>query len=472
MINKKILFSVLSILIFTLPAFTSALSFSASPGSGAAPLSVRFTATGLDTASTTYTVDFGDSTTGQGTCSGTSGGTCVSGTLYFNHIYQSNGTSTAKLLAATSTSASTTVVSTVQVTVGSGGNTSCIVLSHNMGPGDTDADTGGDVTKLQRFLAQTPSIYPEGTVNGTYGTSTTAAVQRYQYAHNIVSEGDPDTTGYGYTGPQTRISMARGCGTTSTSLTGTPRSGPSPLTVYFTISGATGPRTLDYGDGQSATSQSGTASSHTYTEEGIYTATLSNASSTLGTLTITVGAQAEACIILTRDMRPGSGDAATGGDVSRLQTFLSLDPSIYPEGTISGYFGPATTHAVQRWQSQNGVISSGTPETTGYGAVGKKTRAAMAQGCPSITANPASGQSPLTVNFTAINLNHAASYSIDFGDSSSPPLTVSETNSQESGFSATTTHIYTSPGTSTAKLIKDAETIASTTVHVTAGVPI
>ena len=69
--------------------------------------------------------------------------------------------------------------------------------------------------------------------------------------------------------------------------------------------------------------------------------------------------------------------SAEGDDVARLQQFLARDVSIYPEGTVSGYFGGLTELAVQRWQARNGIVSAGTAATTGYGAVGPKTLAAM-----------------------------------------------------------------------------------------------
>lgn len=70
----------------------------------------------------------------------------------------------------------------------------------------------------------------------------------------------------------------------------------------------------------------------------------------------------------------GATDGATGGEVSRLQRFLSQDKTIYPEGVVSGYFGKLTERAVQKWQAKNKIVISGTAATTGYGWVGKKTR--------------------------------------------------------------------------------------------------
>src|SRR5437867_578422 len=34
--------------------------------------------------------------------------------------------------------------------------------------------------------------------------------------------------------------------------------------------------------------------------------------------------------------------AATGNDVSQLQQFLASDPSVYPEGKVTGYYGALT----------------------------------------------------------------------------------------------------------------------------------
>ena len=63
-----------------------------------------------------------------------------------------------------------------------------------------------------------------------------------------------------------------------------------------------------------------------------------------------------------------------GAEVSALQEFLKKDPVIYPEELVTGFFGPATERAVQRFQKKHGLVSSGSPATTGYGAVGPKTR--------------------------------------------------------------------------------------------------
>ena len=64
-------------------------------------------------------------------------------------------------------------------------------------------------------------------------------------------------------------------------------------------------------------------------------------------------------------------------EVRELQQTLKNDSLIYPEGLVTGYFGSLTEKAVQRFQAKYGVINYGTPATTGYGLVGKRTRAKL-----------------------------------------------------------------------------------------------
>ena len=54
------------------------------------------------------------------------------------------------------------------------------------------------------------------------------------------------------------------------------------------------------------------------------------------------------------------------GQVTKLQQILARYPEVYPEGLITGYFGPATERAVVRFQKKYGL------EQVGY--VGPKTR--------------------------------------------------------------------------------------------------
>lgn len=49
----------------------------------------------------------------------------------------------------------------------------------------------------------------------------------------------------------------------------------------------------------------------------------------------------------------------SGEDVTLLQEVLATDPEIYPEGLVTGYFGPLTYKAVKRFQKEMGVEQVG-----------------------------------------------------------------------------------------------------------------
>lgn len=70
---------------------------------------------------------------------------------------------------------------------------------------------------------------------------------------------------------------------------------------------------------------------------------------------------------------------ATGADVTTLQTYLAANPELYPSGLVTGYYGLLTQAAVQRFQAAQGIVSSGTPVSTGYGRVGPTTLARLNQ---------------------------------------------------------------------------------------------
>lgn len=140
------------------------------------------------------------------------------------------------------------------------------------------------------------------------------------------------------------------------------------------------------------------------------------------------------CPQIGRTLKIGS----TGDDVTRLQQFLARDPNIYPQGTVSGYYGALTEAAVKQWQAKFNIVSSGTPESTGFGVVGPRTAAAISLQCSLyagggtggggsvspvggyIQVSPISGNAPLTVNVQA-NVNTTksctgAAYTLLWGD--------------------------------------------------------
>ena len=83
---------------------------------------------------------------------------------------------------------------------------------------------------------------------------------------------------------------------------------------------------------------------------------------------------------LTKAMKRG----ITGAQAKTLQKMLNQDPATQVSVSGAGspghettLFGAATEAAVKKFQKLHGIVSSGTPSTTGYGAVGPKTRSAL-----------------------------------------------------------------------------------------------
>ena len=59
----------------------------------------------------------------------------------------------------------------------------------------------------------------------------------------------------------------------------------------------------------------------------------------------------------------------SGNEVTQLQEMLKQDPEIYPEGLVTGFFGPATESAVRKFQEKHGIES--------LGIIGPKTRSKL-----------------------------------------------------------------------------------------------
>src|SRR3989344_6362030 len=85
-------------------------------------------------------------------------------------------------------------------------------------------------------------------------------------------------------------------------------------------------------------------------------------------------------VAITHVLTVGSRDLGTGGDVSRLQTFLGISPT--------GYFGPITKAGVITFQKDTGIVPA-------VGYVGPLTRAAIVKRCA-----PTSGNT-IDVSFSA-----------------------------------------------------------------------
>jgi peptidoglycan hydrolase-like protein with peptidoglycan-binding domain len=68
-----------------------------------------------------------------------------------------------------------------------------------------------------------------------------------------------------------------------------------------------------------------------------------------------------------------------GEEVRKLQQLLAVDPVLYPEGLVTGYFGWRTQRAVERFQIRHGIVneSDGPRARTGFGRAGPRTLAKL-----------------------------------------------------------------------------------------------
>lgn len=153
---------------------------------------------------------------------------------------------------------------------------------------------------------------------------------------------------------------------------------------------------------------------------------------------------------------------ARGQMVTNLQNFL-VKQGVYSSTLVTGYFGPATQAGVQRFQVKEGIVSYGSPSTTGYGRVGPSTRRVMNAKCGqgrvsvqapvvekySLSVNPQNGGAPHKVqaNF-AINGSSCTSYSLDWGDGSfaTQRQAKNTTNCEYEDINRQLSHTYTVPG--------------------------
>jgi hypothetical protein len=124
---------------------------------------------------------------------------------------------------------------------------------------------------------------------------------------------------------------------------------------------------------------SGTPESNGYGTVGLRTRTALNAERTGGVTLPTTPVPPTTPVVPTT---PGTGGAITAflyrgvnhPQVATLQSFL-MKQGYLPQDTPTTFFGQLTDGALKRFQCEKLSVCSGTPDTTGYGATGPRTRA-------------------------------------------------------------------------------------------------
>jgi PKD repeat protein len=382
----------------------------------------------------------------------------------------------------------TGTISNVEAALGASSsyNGNCLALSYNLYAGMTDAQSQGEVSQLQAFLGVSPTDY--------FGPLTQQAVQNYQASRGIVSYGSPDTTGWGFVGPQTRYVMS--CNSYQPQpkpqpqpptpppapqiFSASPTSGTAPLTVTFT--GSSG--SISFGDGYSANAPSGSTITHTYTSAGTYTAT---SNGMWATITVGGSTSCDPCVDYSCrqpglsytcpaqsnfSANPTSGVAPLTVAFTGVNTGVTSPVINFGDGSSAGPLGCSDAScssyfSVAHTYSQAGTYSA-TLTDNGLAVDSASVAVSAAQPSGSFSATPSSGSAPLQVSFeypiTPAQENN--SYSVDFGDGQSSVAQWACAVDGPGGCFENVSHTYTSGGTYTATLTSGGVTIGTVTISV------
>ena len=218
------------------------------------------------------------------------------------------------------------------------------------------------------------------------------------------------------------VTNASGPPPVAAAFSANPGSGPAPLTVQFTdqSSGPVAAWNWDFGDGFASTAQN---PSHTYTNAGSFTVTLTvtgkSGQSSGVSHTISVSNPPPQPVSASLAANPGSGQAPL--------TVQFTDQSSGPVTTWNWNFGDGSASSAQNPSHTYNNAGSFTVTLTVSGSSGQSSRTTqtitVTSPSPpvsaSFSANPSSGQAPLTVQFTDRSSGPVVSWSWDFGDGSS-----------------------------------------------------
>ncbi|HUO50313.1 MAG TPA: peptidoglycan-binding protein [Candidatus Paceibacterota bacterium] len=287
------------------PGKNTTQSFSADPQSGSAPLTTTFTTSDSITASSTYSVDFGDGTNAQmtkGSCVGITaivggqGGIRCSYTV--QHTYASNGTYTAKLYKQREWNCPNGMMCAMMMPAPQVVGTLTISVGTTTGTNFSASPTSGNAPLAVQFTSSAPQGSTIGS-NVNFGDGTSGHLGFVPVCSSCNAMGIVSHT-YQSAGTYTAIltdnnnaqigsvTITVGSPTTTSSFSASPTSGNAPLPVTFTENGfASGTYLVNFGDNTSATLTVPTIEcsatpcvpgpqsvSHTYQNSGTYTATV------------------------------------------------------------------------------------------------------------------------------------------------------------------------------------------------------
>jgi PKD repeat protein len=428
---------------------TNNVSFSTTPQTGISPLSVNFITSGIPyTASSPYSIDFGDGTSGTSWGIGFENGSM----LNMLHTYTSTGTYTAKLLKNTCPAgaqcfAGPQTVGTVTITVTSGNQNQSINLTASPQTGvaplsvffgangltsgtNYSIDFGDGTQSPLSIIAQADCSSCNPNTYGAFHTYTTSGVFTAKLMYQ-----PPYTCPQGQyctlmmPAPQIiKTVTVTATGNTQTgSLSVTPASGSAPLTITI----------------------SAPSSVENKINSCIYTYGFFGSSGNGLSVDWGDGVQSP----VTTSMNQGQSCT----NAVRTHTYASS--GTYTVKVRSWHPGP-TDQSVVDWQGTAMVTVSNGTQNTAAGLSG----------------SPASGAAPLNVSFSATNLPQSnGSYIIQFGDGTTQNVQGNYSQVCTASYPVTCTtfygfnvsHIYATGGTYTAQVIANNSVIASTVITVT-----
>jgi peptidoglycan hydrolase-like protein with peptidoglycan-binding domain len=123
------------------------------------------------------------------------------------------------------------------------------------------------------------------------------------------------------------------------------------------------------------------------------------ASSTILLFTPLFAFGASACVTISGSLSLGS----TGSQVQALQFYFTQEYAEFTRDHVTGTFDAFTESALKQWQSDHGIVSSGTPESTGWGVVGPRTRSALS--CSSQSNSSSSVSTPVPTSNSGSTLS-------------------------------------------------------------------
>lgn len=398
----------------------------------------------------------------------------------------------------------------------------CNVLDRSLVQGQTD----DGVKSLQEFLKGEGYLSAEA--SGYFGTLTKEALIRWQASQGVVASPDARIAGAGLFGPKTkeRLRMWCGGGSSGGDLSATPERGGAPLTVMFTSKigdGTTRPSAydgqdtvLDFGDGSEAQwiscGESDNAMqqrcarpvsiSHTYQNDGTYTATLKKvggfcappgcAETVLAKVQITVGS-----IACTKEYRPVCGlkqVTCITAPCNPVSTTYSNKCMMQADGATFAYEGqcrtdssdPSANSQCKSWY--DGCNSCGRSEPGGPAACTLKYCAVSGPAyCTGYFGVSGGGKAPSISGFsgpTSLKAGEVGTWTVKASDPEGQQLSYSISWGDEIEYASgiktslpvfiqttTFTHIYSKPGAYTVHVIardsEGKEAKATITVKVT-----